>query len=275
MRYIRALAVCYLLFSSTTAWCQTDMVDLHNAQVFNSPTDIADWAKTLTIKSVSMDPSVGVTIETNDDTPTRWMYHVPGWGDKNFTDAQKAHCNVPGIDNGCIERTVWVVAIPNGQLATSGIVQMWDGRENTGTFETSGGWATEFPKNWAYDGRWGTLAGYSPPPTAQLGFFVSAGNARGDTSVTSVRERSNVVVIPATVGSWTFNNEPPPPPPPPPPSDLEKRLTVIEGKMRDVWGHLAQVDAKIKSLEARKIPVSCVAVATNPGPRIPISCKLQ
>ena len=49
--------------------------------------------------------------------------------------------------------------------------------------------------NWAYGGRWGPMASYNPQPGDQVGFFVTAGNARGDGGVTSVRERSNVVLV--------------------------------------------------------------------------------
>jgi hypothetical protein len=39
------------------------------------------------------------------------------------------------------------------------------------------------------------MYGYQPQVGEQMGFFVSAGNARGTTTVTSVRERSNVVLV--------------------------------------------------------------------------------
>lgn len=102
-------------------------------------------------------------------------YTIPGW-------------------SGPLQYTVWAVVNVNGTWATSGIVQMWKGRGSTGAYET-GSFVSDFPKNWAYDTRWGLLEGYRPHPNELIGFFVSAGNARGDTNVTSVRERSNVVLI--------------------------------------------------------------------------------
>jgi hypothetical protein len=52
------------------------------------------------------------------------------------------------------------------------------------------------------------MKGYQPHPGEQMGFFVSAGNARGETGVSSVRERSNVVVVALPAGdsgSFTFS----------------------------------------------------------------------
>jgi hypothetical protein len=39
------------------------------------------------------------------------------------------------------------------------------------------------------------MNGYNPHPGEQVGFFLSAGNARGQTGVSSVRERTNVIVV--------------------------------------------------------------------------------
>jgi hypothetical protein len=82
---------------------------------------------------------------------------------------------------------------------------MWQGRPSTGA-PIIAHW-----NNWAYDGRWGPLdyhTGYWPKVGEQMAFFVSAGNARGVTTVTSRRERTNVVVVPLPAGdngSFTFS----------------------------------------------------------------------
>jgi hypothetical protein len=67
---------------------------------------------------------------------------------------------------------------------------MWRERPSTGAPIL-----TDFARNWVYDGRWGAMANYQPQVGEQMGFFVSAGNARGVGTVTSVRERTNVVVV--------------------------------------------------------------------------------
>ena len=72
---------------------------------------------------------------------------------------------------------------------------MWKGRPNTGAPIL-----TEFATNWAYDARWGPMAGHQPQVGEQMGFFLSAGAARGYGVPTSVRERSNVVIISLPAG---------------------------------------------------------------------------
>ena len=100
----------------------------------------------------------------------------------------------PGWD-GALQYTVWAVVKVNGQWATSGFIQMWRDRVSTGA-----PLLTDFARNWAYDGRWGTMAGYNPVVGEEVGFFVTAGNARGVGEVTSARERSNVVRIALPAG---------------------------------------------------------------------------
>jgi len=48
------------------------------------------------------------------------------------------------------------------------------------------------------------MAGYQPHAGEQMGFFVSAGNARGEGGVSSVRERSNVVIVSLPQGDNGF-----------------------------------------------------------------------
>ena len=91
----------------------------------------------------------------------------------------------------------------NGHWNTSGFIQMWRGRASTGAPILS-----DFATNWAYDARWGPMAGYHPHAGELMGFFVSAGNARGEGGVSSVRERSNVVLValpPGDQGSFSFS----------------------------------------------------------------------
>ncbi len=102
---------------------------------------------------------------------------------------------VPPGFSGPLEYTVWAVVKINGQWYTSGFIQMWRGRPSTGAPILS-----NFASNWAYDSRWGPMAGYQPQVGEQMGFFVTAGNARGESGVSSVRERSNVVLIALPAG---------------------------------------------------------------------------
>jgi hypothetical protein len=163
-------------------------MNLSQALVFASPQDIASWAVTATITQVVMQPSgsslAGVSFAFSSTLPASWNW-LTGFGSDSF------------------QYTVWPVVNVNGQWATAGIVQMWPGRPSTG-----GPILTDFAKSWVYDARWGILNGYQPHAGEQMGFFVSAGNARGQGGVTSVRERSNVVLVnlPAgDSGSFSFS----------------------------------------------------------------------
>jgi len=161
----------------------SDQMNLGLAHVYNSPPDIASWAATGCISQLNMDPSAGLSFQFS--TYNSWPdYLPPGW-------------------DGPLEYTVWAVVNQGGTWNTSGFIQMWRGRPSTG-----GPILSNFANNWAYDSRWGPMAGYQPHAGEQMGFFLSAGNARGVTTVTSVRERTNVVVValpPGDSGNFTFS----------------------------------------------------------------------
>jgi hypothetical protein len=159
-----------------------DAINLNQVAVYNSPADIASWPATVTINRLTMQPtgapaeglSFGFTSNWPDFTP-------PGW-------------------SGSIQYTVWAVVNVNGQWHTSGFIEMWRDRVSTGA-----PMLTDFARNWAYDARWGPMMGHQPQVGEQMGFFISAGDARGFSGVTSVRERSNVVVVSLPPGdSGTF-----------------------------------------------------------------------
>jgi hypothetical protein len=159
-----------------------DAVNLSTASVYNSPNDIASWPATSTMNRITMS-GAGLSLEFS--TKQSWPDVIP-----------------PGFQ-GPLEYTVWAVVNINGHWNTSGFIQMWRGRASTGAPILS-----DFATNWAYDGRWGPMSGYHPHVGELMGFFVSAGNARGEGGVSSVRERSNVVLValpPGDSGSFTFS----------------------------------------------------------------------
>jgi hypothetical protein len=163
-----------------------DALNLAAAAVYNSPADIAGWPATAKITRLDMSPSAGLNFEFT--TKATWPDYTPaGW-------------------SGPLEYTVWAVVNVNGSWNTSGFIQMWRGRASTGAPILA-----TFATNWAYDSRWGPMNGYQPLAGEQMGFFVSAGNARGASGVTSVRERSNVVVVALPAGdsgSFPFSLQP-------------------------------------------------------------------
>jgi len=160
-----------------------DMLDLSSVAVYNSPRDIASWPITERITSIEFGPygpRAGVTLIADPVLPESWKVYLDANGD-NF------------------QYTVWAVVNVGGRWYTSGFIQMWQGRANTGAPIL-----TDFAQNWAYDARWGPMMGHQPAPGELMGFFISAGNARGIYDVTSARERSNVVVVPVPAGDTGF-----------------------------------------------------------------------
>ncbi|MFN7984436.1 MAG: hypothetical protein U0Q11_21540 [Vicinamibacterales bacterium] len=162
-----------------------DQMNLYSAAVYNSPRDVASWPITTRItrlETVGCNGGISLQFEAQNRWPD---YTPPGW-------------------DGPLQYTLWAVVNINGQWNTSGYIQFWRGRENTGApilpLECG------FPVNWAYDGRWGPMNGYRPSVGEQMGFFVTAGDARNVDGVTSLRERSNVVVVPlpANYGVWSW-----------------------------------------------------------------------
>jgi hypothetical protein len=164
-----------------------DAINLSQATAYNSPADIASWPVTTAITRLEMQSPAGLSFAFS--AQNTWPNYVPpGW-------------------NGGLQYTVWAVVNINGQWYTSGFIQMWRGRASTGAPIL-----TDFARNWAYDSRWGPMQGHQPQVGEQMGFFVSAGDARGNKSVTSVRERSNVVLVrlPASdTGVFTFSSRRP------------------------------------------------------------------
>ena len=175
-----------LASTSSVAWAgpPRDAIDMSQVEVWNSPADIASWPITAAITALTMRPGQNVGLAFQSSAQTTWPdYTPPGW-------------------DGPLQYTVWAVVKVNGRWHTSGFIQMWRQRPSTGAPIL-----TDFAQNWAYDGRWGPMAGYQPQVGEQMGFFLSAGNARGVGSVTSVRERTNVVVVslpPGDTGDFTF-----------------------------------------------------------------------
>lgn len=152
-----------------------DAMNLNLASVYNSPPDIASWPATGTITNLTMSNSTGLSFQFS--TQNSWPDVIP-----------------PGF-TGPLEYTVWAVVNVGGSWNTSGFIQMWRGRASTGAPILA-----EFAINWAYDGRWGPMNHYQPSAGEQMGFFLSAGNARGQTTVSSVRERTNVVLVSLPAG---------------------------------------------------------------------------
>lgn len=149
-----------------------DALDLHQATVYASPMDIADWPVTARITRLDLGANGAAVDFTKKDGPGRWPDVTP-----------------PGWD-GPLQYTLWMVVNVNGHWYTAGGVEYWYG------LDRSGGPVSQYAQNWYYSPAvWHELSSHQPAPGERVGFFVSAGDARAK-DVHIVRERSNVVVVP-------------------------------------------------------------------------------
>jgi hypothetical protein len=158
----------------------TDGIDLHQVVVTGgSPSDVANWPITTAITAMDFGNGVRVDFDKKDG-PNRWPDVTPaGW-------------------DGPIQYTIWMVTNVGGQWYTSGGVEYWYG------LDRSGGPASQFAYNWYYSAAvWGPLANHQPGNGEQVGFFVTAGDARAK-DVRAITERSNVVSMPFPSGGGYF-----------------------------------------------------------------------
>jgi hypothetical protein len=179
-------------------------LDLHEAIIYDNPSNLADWPVTTTITEVDFQymGSDGVHVEfSKEDDAGGWPdVTPPGW-------------------TGSLQYTLGFAEYIGGQWYASAAIQFWRGLAAEGGNVaadtvtaaqcTAFGFASscQVAKNWYYDGRWGELAGYQPATGETIGVFVVAGNVRGvtDGSESPVQERSNVVLVPMPdIGGATY-----------------------------------------------------------------------
>lgn len=149
---------------------QVQLFSMSQAIILNNQPDLASWAETATITFI--DTSEFVVVDFDQRTgPGRWPES--------------------GFGTGGIQYTLGMCLFINGQWHCSAAIQFWEGRELE-----AGGLAHEVGINWYYDpARWGSMAHHQPEQGEIVGIFVAQGNLR-DFGKTSVKERSNVVLLP-------------------------------------------------------------------------------
>lgn len=161
-----------------------DEVNVASVVVHGSPADIASWRITAAITRVQMSPSGGLTLFFDRPLPDSWKWP-----------------SNPDAPSDNFQFTVWLaVRLRDGSIHTAGFVQMWQGREmGKGALPPI---LTGWPLYWGNQGSAteGVFGDYVPGVGDLLGVMVSAGNARGVTTVTSVRERSNMVTLSLPAG---------------------------------------------------------------------------
>lgn len=176
----------------------TDMVNV-NDLVFHSSPDPKLFQPRVNLKSVTFDPSMGISFRVE---PDNWPdYLPPGW-------------------QGPIHATLWAGFFVDNRPHVAGFMQFYRGPNPkiwTGApilqVDTESG-KLQWNKNWAYDNRWAPLNNYAPRAGNRMILFLTAGNARKGSAgfepdITSVAERTNIVVIevpPANVSrTFTFD----------------------------------------------------------------------
>jgi hypothetical protein len=150
-----------------------DALDLRQVNITGgSPRDVASWPVTAKLNALDFQASGAAVEFSKKNGAGRWPDIIP-----------------PGWD-GALQYTLWMVVNVNGTWYTSGGVEYWYG------LGRSGGPPSEYTRNWYYSTAvWGPLATRQPNVGEQVGFFVTAGDARAK-DVRAVTERSNVVMVP-------------------------------------------------------------------------------
>lgn len=168
----------------------TDAIDLSAALIVNAP-DVRAWPATAEITHISFDGSTSRIQFTKQAGPDRWPDVVP-----------------PGFD-GPIQYTWWLFRRISGRWVGSAFIEMWYGRDGSGSPDDPDV-PSRYHLHWYYGDRWAPLSGSGPiQPGEPIGFMVTSGDQRDKKGADSVRQRSNVVVVPATdIGAFTFETSP-------------------------------------------------------------------
>ena len=144
-----------------------DAINLNTVIIHNSP-NVTSWPVTTTLSRLDLMPSGAHMVF---DKQSSWPEVTPpGW-------------------SGGLQYTLWIVLNINGQWHASGCIEYW-----RGLYE-NGGPVSQYALNWYYDPiRWAPMSGHQPAPGEQVGFLVTAGDARNN-GPNSVNQRSNVVLV--------------------------------------------------------------------------------
>lgn len=194
-----------------------DRIDDMSRLVIHQSPDVRTWPQTVNIIAIRETSRAGFALTFDRSIPESWKWP-----------------SNPAVPSDHFLYTVWFCARLSGVWHGAGLVQMWEGRPFTRAipplFPDVDG-APGFTRLWGDARRlWGELSNYVPVPGDMLGIMVSAGNARLTDSVSSVPERSNLVLFPITASDEAAVVYPPPdmpgpvpvpvppgPPPGPPP----------------------------------------------------------
>jgi len=176
-----------------------DQIEPQALAIHHSP-DVRSWPATVSITAIHETPSGGFELFFDRPIPDSWKW--------------PSNPNVPSEN---FQYTVWFGARIAGAWHAAGFVQMWQGRDFKRSlpplFQDVDG-APGYTRLWG-DVRqlWGELSTYTPVPGDALIIFVTAGNGRLTDGVSSVAERSNIVLFPITANDSaiaTYQDQEPP-----------------------------------------------------------------
>jgi len=143
--------------------------DMRTATMWDSDPTIPTWAETATITSVVFtDQAFDVDFDLRTG-PNAW----------------------PESGKQTIQYTLGMCLNLDNHWNCSAVVEFWTGRD----LEASG-IPSEVGDTWFYNGRWGAMQGHQPQPGEMVGLFVTQGDNRGNCGCSSLKERSNVLMIP-------------------------------------------------------------------------------
>ncbi len=146
---------------------------LSQAIALDSPIDYRNWAETAHITRLILGPT-GISIDfTKRFGAGSWPDIIP----KNFT--------------GAIQFTLGMALKIDGRWYCSAPIEFWRDRA------IGGAPPQDYAREWFYSpARWAPMTFHQPAVGETIGFFVVAGDMRGTNATASVRERSNVVLVP-------------------------------------------------------------------------------
>lgn len=205
-----------------------DAFDLSQAEILRSP-DVRGWQATRAITAAALSPSAGFSLAFDRALPDSWKW-----------------ASNPNVASENFQFTVWFFVNYGGRWHGAGFVQMWQGRPFENNAVPSLLDDPGFAVLWGNQGSAlaGVFGNYQPAGGDQVGIMVSAGNARGVQDVTSVAERSNVVLVTlpdrGRTGSWSFPDQAQPAPDPKPGDPAPQPSTPVD---------MAAINARFDRLE--------------------------
>jgi len=206
----------------------TDMIDLSAARIVAAP-DARGWPITTSLTQVSFDGSITRVDFDRKDGAARWPDVTPdGW-------------------DGPLQYTIWLFLQIGGEWVGSGFVQMWHGRDGSGS-AADPDVPSRYHKNWFYDRRWSPMDAHGPIQAGeQIAFMVTAGNARNNQGPNGT-QRSNVVLLAATDrGVFDFPVDAPKPKPGPGPAPEPVRPSAVT--LETLHADLQTLIAMVKDLK--------------------------